>query len=40
MKVETGNGETWLGDVGSRTQQAEAAGFDAIGSEADRVDLG
>ena len=30
MKIETGFGETWLGEVPDRVRQAEAAGFDSI----------
>ena len=30
MKVETGYGETWLGNVPDRVRAAEEAGFDAI----------
>ncbi len=30
MKVETGYGETWLGNVADRVRAAEEAGFDAI----------
>ncbi|MGE0134954.1 MAG: TIGR03617 family F420-dependent LLM class oxidoreductase [Dehalococcoidia bacterium] len=30
MKIETGFGETWLGEVPARVREAEAAGFDSI----------
>nr|HRC63247.1 LLM class flavin-dependent oxidoreductase [Dehalococcoidia bacterium] len=30
MKIETGFGETWLGEVPARVRAAEAAGFDSI----------
>lgn len=30
MKIETGYGETWLGEVPDRARRAEAAGFDSI----------
>ncbi len=30
MKVETGFGETWLGEIPAQVRQAEAAGFDSI----------
>ena len=30
MKVETGYGETWLGNIPDRVRRAEEAGFDAI----------